>query len=524
MLQYHRMPSEESYLDTSLRKIAKGAGIAFTGTFIGLALGYVSRMIIARLLGASDYGLVSLGYAALIIGWALSSLGLPTGMQRYVSFYKGKEDAGRIKGTIIAALKISFPLSIVFALLFFFGAEWISIHIFHEPSLAPILRIFSIGIPFYVLAINFISATIGFQDLRYRVYVNDLFQNIFKLVAIVVFLALGFGVIGAAWGWALAVIGMPFLAFYFLEKRVFPVFSPKIKAVPMEKELFSFSWPLIFTTFAGLIIGWTDTLMLGYFSTAWDVGIYNAALPTARLLGVGSSAFAVIFMPVASELYATGRVEDLRGIYSVTTKWILSIILPGFLLMALFSAWIIRILFGSEFVAGAPVLSILAFSFFISSLFGLASPLLQVYGRTKIVMACSFCTAGTNFILNFLLIPIYGIKGAAIATGISVALGGLLGFFFVSRIGKMQPFKRSYFKPTVASLLAVSIVYAITKYVIGVSIPSLVGMFFAFLVLYFFLLLLFKSFEPQDLMIMRAIDQRLGTKSDWIRKVIQRFL
>jgi hypothetical protein len=49
------MPNED-FLGESLRKIAKGAGIGFTGSFIGMALGYGSRLIIARL-GASDYGL-----------------------------------------------------------------------------------------------------------------------------------------------------------------------------------------------------------------------------------------------------------------------------------------------------------------------------------------------------------------------------------------------------------------------------------------------------------------------------------
>ena len=50
---------------------------------------------------------------------------------------------------------------------------------------------------------------------------NDIFQNTFKIVAIVIFLALGFGVFGAALGWVLAIVSMPFLAFYFPEKRFF---------------------------------------------------------------------------------------------------------------------------------------------------------------------------------------------------------------------------------------------------------------------------------------------------------------
>ena len=97
------MPDEGSYLDISLRKIAKGAGIGFTGTFIGI--GYLSRMVIARFLGASDYCLVCLGFAGLSIAAMLSLVGLPVGIQRQVSFYKGKGDKGRIKGTIIGALK-----------------------------------------------------------------------------------------------------------------------------------------------------------------------------------------------------------------------------------------------------------------------------------------------------------------------------------------------------------------------------------------------------------------------------------
>lgn len=517
------MPNEE-HLNESLRKIAKGAGIAFAGTFIGTALGYFSRMIIARFLGASDYGLISLGFAAMIIAAALSLLGFGSGIQRFVSFYKGKNDAGRIKGVILSALKICFPLSLILTLLIFFYADWISIHVFHSPKLTPVLRIFTIGIPFWVLADIFNYATVGFQEIKYKVYTMFIFKDTFKLIAIVTFLVLGYGVIGASIGWVLAIIGMSVLAFYFLEKKVFPILNTKVKAVSVDKELFLFSFPLIFAGLAGLITGWTDTLMLGYFCTSSEVGIYNAAMPTAKLMGIVLGAFGIIFMPVVTELYARNRIEDLRNTYSSVTKWIFAIVLPVFLLMSLFSTPIIKIMFGSEYTEGAMALSILAFSYFVSALVGLAGSILTTYGRTKIVMGCTFVGAGFNFLFNFLLIPIYGINGAAIATGSSVVLMSVLYLFFVYRTARMQPFRVSYVKPLFASVIAVSVVYAITKYVIGVSLFSLAGMFFVFLFLYFFLLLIFKSFEEEDLMIMRAIDQRLGTKSDWIREIIKRFL
>ena len=150
------MPNEE-HLNESLRKIAKGAGIVFMGALIGRAFGYGSRIIIARFLGANDYGLISLGFAALAMATALAAIGLPSGVTRYISFYKGKEDEGRIKGTIIGALKICFPLSLIFTFFIFLNADWISIHVFHESELSPVLRIFSMGIPFWILARNFLS-------------------------------------------------------------------------------------------------------------------------------------------------------------------------------------------------------------------------------------------------------------------------------------------------------------------------------------------------------------------------------
>ena len=100
------MPGEESYLNKSLRKIAKGAGIGFSGAFIGMLFGYFSRIVIARFLEPEGYGLITLGIAGMSIAAALSAIGLPSSIQRFVSFYKGEEDEERIKGTILGALKI----------------------------------------------------------------------------------------------------------------------------------------------------------------------------------------------------------------------------------------------------------------------------------------------------------------------------------------------------------------------------------------------------------------------------------
>lgn len=517
------MPDEE-HLNESLKRVVIGVGFGFTGAIIGRAFGYLTRIVLARFLGTDYYGLLNLGLAVFGIATAIAALGLGSGVIRYVSYYKGRGEEGKIKGTIFSSLKISLPVALAFSFILYSGSDWLALHVFHDQTLSQVLKIFSFAIPFTILAGNFISATIGFQDLRYSIYVHDVSENALRLMAIVILLSLGFGLVGAAWGWCIAIMITPFLAFYFLEKRVFPLFRTKTKPDPMGKELFFFSWPLLFVGFSGLLLEWTDTLMLGYFTTSSEVGIYNAALPTARLVQTIPGIFAVIFMPVISELFSRGRYEDIKDMYSIVTKWILSLVIPAFLLMVLFAPSVLEIIFGAEYTRGALALVILTSGYLFISLFGLTASILGAYGRTKVIMGCTFATAAINVVLNLYLIPIYGITGAALATGSSFAFWSLIQFLFVYQIAKMQPFRFNYLKPVLASVFAVLIVYGITKYVIGPSFFVLIGMLFAFIVIYFLLLLLVKGFEEEDLMIMRAIDQRLGTKSDWIRKVIKKFL
>ncbi len=514
----------DKYLNESLKKIVKGAGISFTGTVIGTAFGYLARMIIGRFLGPSEYGIVSIGFVVMTIAATLSLVGLNAGIQRYVSFYKGKGDERRIKGTIIGALKISFPLSLILTFLIFLGADWISIHVFHEPNLTPVLRIFAIGIPFWVLTTIFNSGSVGFQEIKYKVYTIFIFKDTFKLIAIVTLLALGYGILGASVGWVIAIILSSFLAFYFLEHKVFSILNSRVTSISVDKELLLFSFPLIFAGLAALITSYTDTLMLGYFCTSSEVGVYNAAMPTASLLLIISGSFTVIFMPVVSELHARGMENELKKSYSSVTKWVFSLVLPAFILIAFFSDSIMCLMFGSEYIVGATALRVLAFGYFIFSLFSLASSLLQSYGKTGIVMKCSFIGAGANIILNFLLIPVYGVNGAAIATTVSLVLLGILYFLFIYRIKKIQPIKLSYAKPLFASLIALLVIYMMIKYMGYLSLSLLMCAFFVFLILYFVLLLIFRSFEEEDLIIMRAIDERFGIKSNRICDIIKRFL
>ena len=98
-------------------------------------------------MGADIYGLFSIGLAVIGILLTLSFTGIPAGILRYVSYYHGKHDEKAINSVINNAFKIILPLSLLFALLLFIFARWISLFLFHNPDMINVLRIFSFAIP-----------------------------------------------------------------------------------------------------------------------------------------------------------------------------------------------------------------------------------------------------------------------------------------------------------------------------------------------------------------------------------------
>ena len=128
--------------EDSLKKITKGAGIAFLGIIISKLLGYIYRILVART-DTEMYGLLSIGIAVFSILTTVSLLGLNNGVLRYVSFYKGKGDQEKIKQIIKVCLKITIPFSIIVSALFFIFSKQISIYFFHTEDLTIVFKIFA---------------------------------------------------------------------------------------------------------------------------------------------------------------------------------------------------------------------------------------------------------------------------------------------------------------------------------------------------------------------------------------------
>lgn len=416
----------------ALNALAKGAGVTAIGMMISKALTYFYRISIARYLGPEAYGQLSLALMVTGIASTIAYLAMGQGLQKFIPEFRTHDDMASIKGMVLSALHMTLPVSIILWALTFFGAEFIATTFFDNTAIIPLIKIISFTIITGVLTQTFFDTTIGFNKIIYKTGTIRILQNVIQLGVTLVLLILGFNVVSAAWGWLAGSLVSLVLGYYFLEKKVGPVITSDITPEYHRKKLLRFSSPLLLSGLIGTMMGYADTGLLGYYMTDFEVGLYNAALPTAMLILLPHKAIGSLALSSFSELKERDR-EKVQGSMQTATRWVFSLVFPTFLILLLFSDKVLQILWGGEYTQASMALSILAGGYLIGAIVGRVGSLLQSEGHTKYILYNNIAVLTLNLALNILLIPNYGIIGAATATASSIALANILMFAEVWR-------------------------------------------------------------------------------------------
>ena len=200
-----------------------------------------------------------------------------------------------------------------------------------------------------------------------------------------------------------------------------------------KREILKVSIPMFMTAAMLLIMGWTDTFMLGLFRSTEEVGIYRVAFKISLLTSITAGSFYSIIAPKFSELYWGHKKDKLKIIAKFSSKLILFSSFPLFLLIVLFSKQILGI-FGTKFIEGSIALIILALGQFVNAVIGPVGFFLDMTNKQILVRNAMITGAIVNVLFNLLLIPTYGISGAAFATLLSTMTWNGIASIFVYKI------------------------------------------------------------------------------------------
>jgi len=422
------------------REVTRGTGLILFGALFSQAVEYVYRFALARGLGVDDFGTFSQARSLLLLLLVLASLGLGPGVKRFVAL---RREAG-LGAEARRAIRDGTRLVVVTAALG--GVAMVLVAdplaaLYRNPALVVPIRILALALPLCV-GLEFVTRVgEAVRSFRATLVTRQLLEPGLRVGASVVLVLLGLGlpvVLGAYVGSVLVAL----VAAIVLVARLDPLRGlPRGPAPSQVGALLRFSVPLTISGVLFDIAERIDILMIGLYLSEGHVGVYAAgsALARANLLLFAST------MPVISTLAAEAvgreRPDEIAELRRTTARWMLFFTVPIACGFFLYAGEAISILFGRQFAASATTARLLIPAYLVSILAGPLGLFLAAFGKTHWTLANVVGRTLVNVALNALLIPRFGITGAATGTLVAMTLSVV-----VTRIqlGSLVRFRGTY--------------------------------------------------------------------------------
>jgi len=231
---------------------------------------------------------------------------------------------------------------------------------------------------------------------------------------------LGFGVAGLAGGFVTGWFIVAIIELRFFDLR-FARFGWR-----HIKSLSAFSFWLFLTSTGVLLYSYADSIMIGYYLTNADVGVYRVVFQFTTLAVIATTALRATLWPKVSRWSKTGEIKNIEESLSRAFSYSLILAVPVFTGGILLGDRLLYFFYGAEFAKGYPVLIILLFTQIVNVFQFFFTMYLGALDRQKESFKVTAVAVTANLVLNILLIPIIGIIGAAIATMVTMSLNTVL--------------------------------------------------------------------------------------------------
>jgi O-antigen/teichoic acid export membrane protein len=492
-----------SSADAVVNKLVSGARQGLLGSVGGRFLSVIGSIIAARILGPEAFGLYAVGWTLLRFFSLIFPMGMDRALFRFAPKY-WKIDAEGFKGLLLQTNVISICSGLSFGLVLFILAPWLASSVYQKPQLLVVFRLFSIVFPILSLLIVSSAATRVTQNVTISVLIQDLGQPLCGVALMVLFYHLGLQLNGVILSDVIS-ISLAMIVILYLLKYVFPeIIDISYKIKMSIKELLKYSLPAALGGAFSVYVFWIDRILVGYYRPSIDNGIYLAVSQISTIFLVISAGINTIVVPLFSDLFHRKDMRSLEEIYRISTKWGIYIGISILVVLALSPGETISLVYGESYLSGSPILLILLIGQVVNMVTGSVNPLLIMTGNQNILFTLSGAALGLDIILNILLIPTYGLQGAAASTSISLSILYIAAVFWVKQHLKLWPYDKRYVKGMIATVFTLASVFITRFFFSGIGSFSIIlqGMI---AIIIFILALLIQKLDPEDLKFLELI-------------------
>lgn len=447
-------------MSTFKHRFLTGSVYSFSGMIFVQIFSVGLSVVLARLLGPHDLGILTiLGKIGLVVV-PLTIFGINVALTKYIAEYKIK-DKGSLSRLLPTATMLVLCFSIVVSIIYFLLSDTIAIKIYNMPVIGFFIKISAIFLTLNGLVYIGTATLQGFQRIKTLSVLNVL-MNALNLPIYFIFIW-EMGLLGAVIAGVVSIVINLIITSKCVKNtlqqenvKLNIVFDRKIRGV-----LLKFSFPLFLSI---LVLRPADLFAISYLSVATgfeSAGFYRIAAGLSRLILFIPAALTIPLLPMFSELYASNM--DKQNIVSRIIKLVILICLPISLAIGLGARYIISLLYGQEYVGAALLTYILCISAFIDSIAIVIVSLLHGTGRTWHGLGIDIFQAILIVFGSYYFIGIYGLIGIGYANLLKISLLIIILIFYMNKKSELNI--KLLELPLILAVLFITSSFFVIKYV-----------------------------------------------------------
>lgn len=435
-----------------------------------LLLGILTTPLLVRLLGSSQYGDYAFILSMLAVTMIVVNAGIFDGVRKYIA--EDRDTPNWTENVVRYYLGIGIALALMGALVYAVSSRLgLSDYLFRDG-----FRVY-----LYLSAILIIGrqmdsigrgCLMGLGLESRSEPINTLKKLTFSATAVYLVYA-GHGIVGVLVGHIVSTTVASILSYIILIRHVEieSIFHRLPKSFP-KKQLLSFNYQSVILILLTASLYHVDIIFLRLLTGTQTTGYYKAALVVAEFLWFIPTVIQMVLLPSSSELWSNGNVDRITKLASRVTRYNLSMLVLLITGLAALAQDFVPIYYGEGFTdAVTPLLLLLPGALG----FAVARPIFAIgqgKGQLRTLIVATGTASLINLCMNALLIPRYGMTGAAIATSVGYGSMLLLHVIAARRIG-FNPISDLRLLKMLAVASATAIVVFVLSYSINSSVLSL---------------------------------------------------
>lgn len=447
-----------------------------------LFLGYITHPIIGRILGPGAYGIFNVVLSMQTIFGLILTLGIPVAISRFVA-----RDDAHARSILRQGLKLQFLAAIGLSLTLAVVSPLLS-RLLNDTDLTPYIAFSAFVIAsqaFYPVYVQFLSGMHRFNQ-------QAILTGLYAVGKLVGALALIFiiHVYGALAGFAVGGIIAGLVGWYWTRS----LGGSQPKTIPVRSFL-GFAGVYVITLVGLQVLISLDLFMVkALLHSDTETGYYSAAVTLSRISYMLLQALGFVLLPSVSKLTAPGASHDEAATFiGDTFRYLIALIVPSVALAAATSRPLINLFFSAAYSTAAPALTILMVGVGSIAFYLLLSNIVAGAGRPKVSLYITLSTLAVSAALGSILIPRYGLVGAAWQTTIAGGLGLVLITAYTVRTFHIP----LPIKSTLNILIAAAVAIAPT-YLWQATPLTLVPQYLLSGLIYISILLILREITPAD--------------------------